>query len=47
LVLDIDRERGVVTRMDFTTVGEAGETQWSLQLSEFGSEVSISPPEVG
>lgn len=47
LVVEIDRATGFVTQMDFTTVGEAGETMWALQLSEFGSEVSIGPPEVG
>ena len=46
LVLEIDRATGVVTRMDFATQGEEGETMWALQLSDFGSEVSISPPEV-
>ncbi len=47
LLLEIDRASGVVTRMDFTTVGEDGQTMWALQLSDFGSEVSIGPPEVG
>jgi len=47
LQLDIDRATSLVTRMEFTTTGEAGETRWLLELSEFGSEVSISPPAVG
>jgi len=42
----IDRSTGHVTRMDFSTVGEAGETRWLLDLSEFGADVSISPPQV-
>jgi len=46
LIIDIDRDTGVVTGMDFTTIGEDGETIWKLRLSEFGSEVSINPPQV-
>jgi len=46
LQLSIDRSTGHVTRMDFSTVGEAGETRWLLDLSEFGADVSISPPQV-
>jgi lipoprotein LprG len=46
LIIDIDRTSGVVTGLDFTTDGEAGETTWMLRLSEFGSEVSIDPPPV-
>lgn len=44
---EIDRESSVVTRMEFSTVGEAGETLWVLDLSEFDEPVVISPPEVG
>lgn len=47
LVLEINRASGVVTRMDFATLGDEGETMWALQLSDFGTEVSIGPPEVG
>jgi hypothetical protein len=47
LELQIERGTGLVTRIDFTTVGEAGETRWLLQMSEFGEPVSISPPEDG
>lgn len=47
LTLDIERDTGLVTRMEFTTLGEAGETNWLLLISEFGAPVSISPPEVG
>ncbi len=47
LELQIESDTGLVTLMDFTTVGEAGETRWLLQLSEFGEPVSISPPEDG
>lgn len=45
--LDIERATGLVTRMDFTTRGEEGETRWLLELSEFGDPVLIDPPEVG
>ena len=41
----IERDTGLVTRMDFATTGEEGVTLWALQLSEFGEPVSISPPE--
>ncbi|MBT8217424.1 MAG: LppX_LprAFG lipoprotein [Acidimicrobiia bacterium] len=44
--IDVDRESGVVTRMDFVTSDEAGLTTWMLRLSEFGSDVTIEPPEV-
>jgi len=44
---DIARESGLVSRMEFTTTGETGETRWVLDLSEFGAPVEISPPEVG
>jgi hypothetical protein len=44
---EIDRETSVVTRMEFSTSGEAGQTQWALDLSEFDEPVSVSPPEVG
>ena len=44
---EIDRESAVVTKMEFATVGEAGETLWVLDLSEFGEPVTIRPPEVG
>lgn len=44
---EIDRESAVVTKMEFSTVGEAGETLWVLDLSEFDEPVAISPPEVG
>lgn len=47
LQIEIDRESGVVTRMAFDTIGEAGATTWTLTLSEFGEEVSVSPPDVG
>jgi hypothetical protein len=46
LELSVDRSTGHVTRMDFSTVGESGETRWVLDLSEFGAEVSIDPPRV-
>ena len=45
--MEIDRESAVVTTMEFSTVGEAGETLWFLDLSEFDEPVTISPPEVG
>jgi hypothetical protein len=44
---EIDRASSVVTKMEFSTTGEAGQTLWSLDLSEFDEPVSISPPEVG
>ena len=44
---EIERDTGLVTRMEFTTAGEAGETRWLLELSEFGEPVSVTPPEVG
>ncbi|MDH3538425.1 MAG: LppX_LprAFG lipoprotein [Acidimicrobiia bacterium] len=44
---EIDRASSVVTRMEFSTTGEAGRTLWALDLSEFDEPVSISPPEVG
>ena len=47
LQLSIDRTTGHVTRMEFSTAGDAGETRWVLDLSEFGAEVSINPPQVG
>lgn len=47
LEIEIDRESGVVTRMAFDTLGESGATTWTLTLTEFGSEVSVSPPEAG
>lgn len=46
LELSVDRSSGHVTRMDFSTVGESGETRWVLDLSEFGADVSIDPPQV-
>ena len=46
LQISIDRSTGLVTEMAFTTVGEAGETMWALDMSEFGADVSISPPEL-
>jgi len=45
LELHIERTTGLVTRVDFTTVSETGETRWLLELSDFGEPVSISPPE--
>ncbi|MGI9608995.1 MAG: LppX_LprAFG lipoprotein [Acidimicrobiia bacterium] len=47
LELHIARDTGHVTLMDFETEGDNGRTRWLLQLSDFGKEVSISPPEVG
>ncbi|MGI9649160.1 MAG: LppX_LprAFG lipoprotein, partial [Acidimicrobiia bacterium] len=47
LRLSIDRSTGHVTQMDFSTLGEAGETRWVLDLTDFGAEVSIDPPQVG
>ena len=47
VIIDIDRRTGVVTGMDFTTVGEDGATTWTLEMSEFGEAVTIEPPEVG
>ncbi len=44
---NIDRESTLVTRMEFNTIGETGETVWVLELSEFDEPVSIDPPEVG
>lgn len=44
---EIDRDSSVVTRMEFSTSGEAGQTLWVLDLSEFDEPVSISAPEVG
>lgn len=43
---EINRDSFHVTRMDFATSGEAGLTNWLLELSEFDEPVSISPPEV-
>lgn len=40
----IEQASGLVTRMDFSTEGEAGQTQWRLELSEFDEPVSVSPP---
>jgi len=47
LDIHIQRATGLVTLMDFATQGENGRTRWLLELSDFGQEVSISPPEVG
>ena len=47
LELHIQRDTGLVTLMDFETVGDNGRTRWVLELSEFGEDVSIDPPEVG
>ncbi len=44
---DVDRETATVTRMEFSTIGEAGQTLWVLALSEFDEPVTIDPPEVG
>lgn len=43
----IDQDSSAVTRMEFNTIGETGETTWVLELSEFDEPVSIDPPEVG
>lgn len=47
LQIEIDRATGVVTRMAFDTIGDAGATTWTLTLTEFGEEVSVSPPDLG
>lgn len=47
LELHIERETGLVTLLDFETEGENGRTRWVLELSEFDTDISISPPEVG
>lgn len=46
LEIHIERETGLVKRMDFETDGENGRTRWVLELSDFGKSVSISAPEV-
>jgi hypothetical protein len=46
LRLEIERDTSHVTRMEFTTSGGAGLTDWLLELSEFDEPVSIEPPEV-
>ncbi|MBT8247518.1 MAG: LppX_LprAFG lipoprotein [Acidimicrobiia bacterium] len=43
---EINRDSFHVTRMDFATSGDAGVTDWLLELSEFDEPVSINPPEV-
>lgn len=44
LILEVDPDSGHVTRMEFATMGAAGETFWTLVLSEFGEPVAIEPP---
>ncbi len=40
----IDPETARVTRVAFDTEGEDGVSEWLLELSEFGEQVSIEPP---
>ena len=47
LELHIQQGTGLVTLMEFATEGDAGLTDWVLQLNDFGSDVTIDPPEVG
>lgn len=44
LIMEVEAGTGYITRMEFTTVGDAGETVWTLDLSEFGDPVTIEPP---
>ena len=44
MLMEVDPVTGHITRMEFSTNGEAGETQWTLELSEFGDPVAIEPP---
>ncbi len=42
--LTIDAETALVTTVAFTTVAEAGDSGWLLELSDFGDPVNIEPP---
>ena len=44
MTMEVESGTGYITRMEFPTLGEAGETVWTLDLSEFGDPVSIEPP---
>jgi len=41
----IDRETSQVERIEFSTEGEEGTSDWVLELSEFDEPVSIDPPD--
>ncbi len=42
--LTIDAATALVTMVAFTTVAEAGDSDWLLDLSDFGDPVNIEPP---
>lgn len=44
MTMEVESGTGYITRMQFRTVGETGETTWTLELSEFGDPVTIEPP---
>ncbi|MFQ5516367.1 MAG: LppX_LprAFG lipoprotein, partial [Acidimicrobiia bacterium] len=40
----VDPGSGFVLRIEFATSAEAGQTDWSIRLSEFGEPVEVEPP---
>lgn len=47
VVLLIDPADGLLRRVEFTTEGEEGASDWVITLSEFGEPVTIDPPAAG
>jgi hypothetical protein len=44
LDLWLDPGTGHIVRLEFTTVGEMGDTDWVISMSGFGDPVQIDPP---
>ena len=43
----LDTATGHIVRLEFSTVGEAGSSDWVITLSGFGESVQIEPPAAG
>jgi hypothetical protein len=43
----LDETTGCIRRLELSTTGEAGVSQWTITLSAYGEPVQIEPPAVG
>ena len=43
----IDRDTGHVVEATFQSASDGGTSSWRIELSDYGAEVTITPPDLG